>query len=291
MKWLKNIRISLRNYFGFSRGETRGMLILTPILMLFMLSHFIVFNHWFRYPDNLENDLKVLDSITQSIEGSLVKNNYFKDSIPKKTIIPFFNPNQISREWLIRHGIQPLLATSWSNYLEKGGKFYKPKDLIKLYGMNDSIYNSLLPLINIPARRSSPTKINLNLADTVQLKKIYGIGSKLSQRIIKYRSLLGGFVNMDQLYEVYYLDSQIVDIIKKEFFISNKFMPSKINLDSATLDNLAKHPYLSFQDAKLIIAYRSQHGNIHNPEDLLRIPVFDKMKLKKLAPYLRISQE
>ena len=145
------------------------MLVLAPILMLSLIAHLIVGGQLIRYPDNYENDLKLLDSITQSIERNLVKINHSKDSIPERAIVSSFNPNLVNRKWLLTHGVQPLLAASWANYLAKGGKFYRAKDLSKLYGINDSIYHYLQPLIKIPKSQTSSAKLNLNHADTSQL--------------------------------------------------------------------------------------------------------------------------
>ena len=44
--------------------------------------------------------------------------------------------------------------------------------------------------------RSKAEQFDLNLADTMQLEALPGIGEKLSRRIIKYRSSLGGFVDV-----------------------------------------------------------------------------------------------
>tara|TARA_B100001057_G_scaffold496377_1_gene597723 strand:- start:2366 stop:2641 length:276 start_codon:yes stop_codon:yes gene_type:complete len=68
-------------------------------------------------------------------------------------------------------------------------------------------------------KKKEVVKKDLNQADISALKAVYGAGEKVSNRIVKYRKLLEGFSLMDQLYEVYRLDSTVVDEIRKKFEI------------------------------------------------------------------------
>ena len=87
--------------------------------------------------------------------------------------------------------------------------------------------------------KKAPEKFDLNNADTSQLKKIYGIGDKLSMRILKYRDVLGGFVGMDQLKEVYGLDSLVINRLIENSTIQNEFQPKKININTASEKQLS----------------------------------------------------
>lgn len=51
-------------------------------------------------------------------------------------------------------------------------------------------------------------RIELNSADTTELKQLRGIGSKLSQRIVKYRKKIGGFTRKEQLKDIYGLSEE-----------------------------------------------------------------------------------
>ena len=133
--------------------------------------------------------------------------------------------------------------------------------------------------------------LDLNKADSLELQEVYGVGKKLSARIIRFREALGGFVSMDQLYEVYSLDSAVIERLRERYILAEEFQPRTIDLNTDSLEYLAKHPYISFREAKLIIAYREQHGNYTDPRTLLNIPLIDEDKLTKLVPYLRTESE
>ena len=133
-------------------------------------------------------------------------------------------------------------------------------------------------------------KFDLNNADTSQLKKIYGIGDKLSMRILKYRDVLGGFVDMDQLKEVYGLDSLVIDRLIENSTIQNEFQPKKININTASEKQLSTHPYLN-KVAKAIISYRFQHGDFKAVEDIRNVSSLDEKSVQRIIPYLKVNDE
>lgn len=149
--------------------------------------------------------------------------------------------------------------------------------------------------ISVPSKEKTPIppkpkwqvlEINLNKTDTTELKRIRGIGSVLSRRIIAYRNLLGGFVNVGQLYEVYGLDSSVVAENSDKFMISGEFEPLKIKINNLGIEELARHPYLSYRNSRVIVNYREQHGNYSSINDLLQsIPLPDSVA-RKIEPYL-----
>lgn len=127
--------------------------------------------------------------------------------------------------------------------------------------------------------------VDINEANPEQLQQIKGIGKAYSNRIVKYRDLLGGFSNMDQLNEVFGLESDLIEKIKSEFVIRSEVRPIQFNSDSAK--TLANHPYISYDLAWIIINYRKQNGDINGYEDLAKIKAFDDSLLVKLRPYIR----
>ena len=118
------------------------------------------------------------------------------------------------------------------------------------------------------------------------MKRIYGIGEKLSVRIIRYRDALGGFVSMDQVHEIYALDSAVVHRLAIGSFIDSGFRPRKLNLNTAGEPELAAHPYLRKTVARSIVAYRFQHGEFKSLDDLRNIHTLESETIKKIVPYL-----
>lgn len=144
-----------------------------------------------------------------------------------------------------------------------------------------------------PKRKVYNTKIeifDLNTADTIKLRQIRGIGSVLSKRIIKYRDLLGGFTNKDQLKEVYGLKDSVIFALDSMSTLSATFTPAQIDINKIDEWSLSKHPYISRTLAKAIINYRFQHGPFNQVADLQNIHQLDSLKLKQITPYIKFQE-
>jgi DNA uptake protein ComE-like DNA-binding protein len=129
---------------------------------------------------------------------------------------------------------------------------------------------------------------DINLADTIRLQDVYGIGPALARRIVTFRDRLGGFVSMEQLREVYGLDSVVVKRVMRQFEVKAGFEPRKINFREATIEDLILHPYISRRQAQAIIAYRSQHP-LESLEQLRALPMLDEKWFSKMQPYARFA--
>ena len=260
-----------------------------------------VYRYWFtRQPADFAQDSVRLDSLLAEWNWKPI------DTIVQKQLKQFaFNPNDVSKEELSALGFSDFLAKRLLNYRAKGGKFIIKSDLRKLYGMDTALYHTLYPFISLPLskpavemsrknnRKTDSTKVrferaDINTADTSQLINVYGIGKKLSERIVKYRNRLGGFISMDQLKEVYGLDSAVIGNLNKKFMVTPDFSPHLISINAASEKELG-HPYLSFKLAKAIVAYRFQHGKFTNVDDLTQIQLITETDFKKLKPYLTIN--
>ena len=137
---------------------------------------------------------------------------------------------------------------------------------------------------------SLPTRKNLlfdiNKATEGDLQKLYGIGPVRAKRIITYRDRLGGFVDAEQYNEVYNLPAEVVSRLQEQSFISPDFKPKKIDLNKASFQALAYHPYLTYSQAKAITAYKDQHGTFDSVQDVKKVKCINSSTLKKLLPYL-----
>lgn len=128
-------------------------------------------------------------------------------------------------------------------------------------------------------------KIDLNLADSQALDKLPGIGPVLSARIIKYRNKLGGFHSIEQLKEVYGLPDSTYDKISLHLKFTGKLV-DKIYLNSVDIKTMAMHPYIGWENAKMIIRYRNSHGLFNDAVELESIWGLEKKKISRLLPYL-----
>lgn len=126
--------------------------------------------------------------------------------------------------------------------------------------------------------------IELNSADTTILKKIPGIGSSYASRIVKYRASLGGFSSKNQLKEVWGMTSELYEGITPYITLERKI--KRIRINSLSLDELRKHPYINYKQAKVIVDIRTRKGNIKSINRLALLDEFTEKDIKRLSPYL-----
>lgn len=228
-----------------------------------------------------------------------------KDSRPRPVAEVFpFDPNTASKEDLLRLGLAPALAERLLRYREKGGVFRQKSDFQKLYGLSEADYARLESYIAITQAEASvvrpaaygggasgkdafrPRPIDINTADANAWTSLPGIGSARANSILKFRDRLGGFLSVEQVGETFGLPDSIFQQIQPWLRVETPIY-RKIDLNSAAEKDLSTHPYINYQQARLIVAYREQHGPYKKPDDIRRIAAFtDAGWLAKVIPYL-----
>jgi competence protein ComEA len=303
---MRRIRNLVRQYFGFSRGETNGFFLLLLLLAGIVAAPFLARRSPAPYDPTA--DRLLLDSLVAQMEGERPYTPGTRHQPQPQRYQ--FNPNHLDLAQWQELGVPRYVAQRIIN------------DLKKIYGRTDSLYQQLYPYMELPAdrpprepaaprdrtfpprepayarrepapprpaRRFEITPFDLNLADTVQLKQIRGIGSRLSARIVTFRDRLGGFHALEQLQEVYGLPPEMVDSLRKYGFVQPGFRPERIALNSATVDELRAHPYIAPPIARAIVSYRGQHGPYQQVADLQKIKIIDQALYQKIHPYLTVE--
>lgn len=133
------------------------------------------------------------------------------------------------------------------------------------------------------------TIVELNTADTTILKKVPGIGSAFSNRIIKYRNLLGGFYTVSQLAEVFGIDEERYKALEKWFCVNPQHIRKKA-INHLPVDSLVRHPYINYQQAKVIKQLCRQKGNISGWENLGLLEEFTETDRDRLEPYISFEK-
>lgn len=128
--------------------------------------------------------------------------------------------------------------------------------------------------------------VDLNTADTFDLQELRGIGSVYARRIIAYRRKLGGFNRVEQLREVWGIDSLLFCRIRESVFVGPCEL-DRIDLNTATIPQLRNHPYLDYYQAKEIYLHRMKHGPFRNVEEVRFVNLIDSGTYKRVAPYLK----
>lgn len=217
-----------------------------------------------------------------------------------------FDPNTADSTALLRLGLSPWQVRAVYRYRAAGGVYRKPSDLARLRGLTAGHYRQLLPYIRIseefrPAdevfgetaeARAKDTvrfvpkmrpdeKADLNAADTAALKRVPGIGSYYARQIVSYRERLGGYVDVSQLREIDDFPTQSLAY----FFVGQKPL-RKINVNTATLYQLKRHPYINFHQARCITDYRRLKKPLESLGELRLLKEFTPSDIERLAPYV-----
>jgi DNA uptake protein ComE-like DNA-binding protein len=216
----------LKTSLGFSNKESKGFLLLTPLLLIVAASPYLIES--FR-KENRNDFLKKYQSQLDSLESL--------DINLQRSPNPLFNPADTASK--------PAFAKKTENLI----------------------------------------KIDFVEADSVLLQIVPGIGVGLGGRIIKYRERLGGFHSIHQLAEIYGLKPETIEEIWNYFDFSPA-ITRRIPINSAEIEEISAHPYISYSEAKVLIAYRKQHGNYSTIADLKKIKIFKPEWIDKIEPYL-----
>lgn len=291
---MKTLRRWIRDYFGFNGAEINGFIVLIFIMVLLTASMLVRRAYVFNGNPEPLTDSKRLDSLVALWDSSKSGSSSSTDSLFA------FDPNLVSQKELELLGFSHQLAARMVTYREKGGRFRRPEDVMKIYGMDSSLYQRVRKLMRFPTASGGPTGtkqseqrqvvFDINQADSVQLDAIPGIGVKLAARILKFRKALGGYIDEKQFEEIYGLDSMVVRALKEKTFIKPDFVPVKININKADASIMEAHPYISPKQAIAIVAYRFQHGVFNSIEDIGKTRLFREDEVKRLLPYLSIGE-
>lgn len=302
---MNSIKKWIRDVFGFSGNEINGFLILIPILLLLIISEPIYSSLIANHRNEYLHDAAKLDSLTARWHIHPADSS---KTFLKTKPVPF-NPNTASPEQLQTLGFSRISANRIAAYRQKGGTFKIKSDLNKIYGLDSALYKKLYNYIQLPSegprgnrsrsfqesgfkslkRKPLQETFDINTADTTLFKTVYGIGSTLAARIVKFRDGLGGFIKVDQLYEVYGLDSLVVSRLLEVGFIGEGFVPIKININTAPEKDLATHPYIRYKIARALVTHRFQHGSFTDVGDIKQVSIINPEAVERFLPYIKLK--
>jgi competence ComEA-like helix-hairpin-helix protein len=311
------------DYFSFTRKERIAILVILFLLLaIFFLPKFIPGRQSAKTSGNDTSWITALIKLEQKqgqnenkdpsndyspsyYQYDLTENNYFTN---KSAVLFYFDPNTLSPEGWEKLGIRQKTIRTIQNYLSKGGRFRKPEDVKKIYGLLPDEYERIAPYLRItddndresttktppgenrPAPVSKPRYaiIDINTADTTAFISLPGIGSKLATRIVNFRDKLGGFYSINQVGETFGLPDSTFQSIKHFLKLENVSV-REMNINTATVDELKAHPYIRYSLANPIVAYRTEHGTFGKVEDIKKVMAVTEEIYKKIEPYLRVQ--
>jgi len=295
----------LKEFLSFNKAERRGVFILSAIVVLLLFYNFFgpfrnsKTNDFSEFENRITKYERVKDSI--ALLNKHQKRPNKKDYSKTKRTYHFkgFNPNTISKEDWISMGLTSKQASSIIKFVSKGGKFYKPDDIRKLYCLSSRECDMIIPYVVIEdtviqkdvnyVYKKEYLQIELNSATQGNLELVKGIGPSISKGIIKYRNILGGYVQIEQLKEVYHIDSAKYENIKNNFILNTDSI-NRININTADYYTIKRHPYISKQIAYEIVKYRNQKGNYRKIEEILEIEGISDSLYQKIYLYFALSE-
>ena len=226
------------------------------------------------------------------------------DSKPK--IFPF-NPNFVTDYKGYALGMTTGQIDSLLRFRESGKWINSAANFQKVTGVPDSLLTEISPYFKFPEwvtnpkpktkpdylknKKTTAQKKDLNKINEADLMNIESMTKDLAVRIVNYRERLGGFLEDDQLFDVYGLKNVLVFRMKDEFTVKTKPMIKKIDVNTANASDLSTVAYITFDMAREIISYRSLHEGITDLDELLKIAGITTYKLDRIKLYLSASQE
>lgn len=305
-------------YFHYNKKERAGIIaLLIVVVLLWAIPFFFAdLSHEIKAPEisYLPAAIKKLEEqqLAKTETGSAARSYAAYSSQADNSRFSYrmtpFDPNTASAgEWSAM-GIKPRIIGIIQNYLSKGGRFNKKEDLQKVYGLRPSDYERLAPFIHINHAgeragnkqlskqnvasdfdKKDPhiiQKLDINTASQEEWESLPGIGEKLALRIVTFREKLGGFAQIGQVGETYGIAPEVFEKILPRLVNENPAAIKKVALNRGSFDDLKQHPYIGFRLARLLVAYREQHGDYRQLSDLMNIPLVTNEVVEKLSPYL-----
>jgi len=248
--------MSLKDFFYYQRGERIAILLLLILIVLTIAMNGVL-------KKNSEKKILVQnDSLVQEFE-------HFQRSFEDREIVdPNGNERKINRQF----------------YSEKKSLRDQQSNTDKRLSDSD-IDSSFERSFFDNTKLTEGETIFLNESDTADWKKIPGIGSVYASRIVKYRNLLGGFVSVNQLREVYGIDDELFAKIYPYIKTDGKY--TKIAVNKLEFKQLLRHPYLNYKQVKVIVDLRRRKGNISSINELALLDEFTAEDIERLNPYLQ----
>lgn len=177
------------------------------------------------------------------------------------------------------------------------------------------------------AVRTVEFPLELNCADASELEQLPGIGAALAERIVDYRSQIGGFRNREQLLEVSGIGEAKLSAVYDLVYVENESDPEDVqepevvpeqeapaqaavpelpaetqpepelelplDLNRVTEEELVRLPdeVVSPELAAQIVAFREQIGAFSSVYELLYVEGMTEKKFTELRDYVQIIEE
>ena len=287
----------MKSLFMFTSDQRKGIFAFLLLIVILQLAFFFMD---FSIPTNKDPEEQKWLSLQSEVDS--LKNA----SKNKSENVFLFNPNFITDYKGYKLGMSVVEIDRLLEFRKTNKFINSAEEFQKVTKVSDSLLNVISPLFKFPdwinnrrvkkeyenfpikafAKKEKIIPIDINQATKKDLIKIYGIGEAISLRILKQKDVLGGFVSMEQMSDVWGLSPEVIIELNNHFKISVLPKLKKIDINNASLKELSQFYYFKYAIAKEIVTYRSMNGDFKNIEDLTKIKGFPVDKAKTIALYL-----
>ena len=297
-----------KDFFYYNRSQRRAVCVLLILIAFLLVCIMFVpeapMSQHIMVADVDSTALKAFERKVQQPKRWSGKGKSDSAQIKESVVLKPFDPNLADSIELSSLGLPSFVVRNIMRYRQKGGRFRTVESLSRIYGLTEEKFVELKPYVRIAqVEKKNPEKVDavmrpqwkekktykypegtlvdVNTADTAELKKIPGIGSGIAKAIVAYRERLGGFCSVEQLEEVDYVTPALLKWFKLD-------TPSvrKLDINKMTLDRLCSHPYLNFYQARVIVEHRRKKGSIKSLSQLALYEEFTEKDLKRLSAYI-----
>ncbi|QBZ96609.1 helix-hairpin-helix domain-containing protein [Flavobacterium sangjuense] len=284
----------VKSFLTYSKSQRIGILLFFGIIILVQGIYFFYDFTNKKTIDKEQSKWLALQSTVDSLK--LDNKNY------KPTIYPF-NPNFITDFKGYKLGMSVEEIDRLLAYRKQNKFVNSAAEFQAVTKVSDSLLKAISPYFKFPdwvknkkssfqtfakkdfSKPSTIVVLDINQATKEDLMKIYGIGDKISDRILEQKEKYGAFVSMEQMDDIWGLSPEVIEKLKGSFVVKSTSNCKKININNATVKELAQFPFFRYQLAKDIVIYRTMNGDI-TIEDLPKIKGFPSEKIKIIAVYL-----
>jgi DNA uptake protein ComE-like DNA-binding protein len=289
----------IKSHFKFTTGQRNGIFLLLLIVVTLQCIYFYLnFSN-----ESIEVDENKFAQLQEEIDSLRVIQ--IEENKPK--IFPF-NPNYISDFKGYSLGMSNEEIDRLMKFRAQNKWINSVQDFQKVTGVSDSLLNTISSLFKFPEWITNPQKknfnsveysktpksfdkkIDLNKASASQLRRVNGVGAKLSERIVAFRNKFkGGFIADVQLLDVYGLSPEVISRITNEFTVKTPRGIDKINLNLASSDDLVTIQHIDYELAHEIIEQRTLREGFKSFDELLKVKDFPASKIEIIKLYLLLD--
>ncbi len=293
-----------KRFLFFTKGQRTAIVVLLVLIVAVVVADYTL-TRWAEQPTTFYNDEftaevqffeEKMDSLRAAEKKAYEKSHFTEQKTKKEKAQPVyftFNPNTLDSAGFVALGLKPWTAANIVKYRARGGQFKTKNDFAKIYGITSEQFAALEPFIQIaelPTTKNETTEtamsdiiLEINTADTAQLATVAGRG--LARRIVSYRKMLGGYHSTAQLSEVYDMTDEKLAMLLPHVTIDTTHI-RRINVNKASVEQLKRHPYINFYQAKAIYELRRAKRKLNSIDELRHLEEFSPSDIERINHYL-----